>query len=188
MLEPDIFALCVLAHDDEVHPRISRLQTWQVLDWAEVREQLELLAQGHVDGFESAAHGCRNRPLNRATGTVYRIVERLRDVLAVLGVSVGTRRMLVPLKPRAAGFQYADDCPGYFRADPVSGNECDIVCAPPLSLRDLCLLQALEFLLEFVYVFEIAIDRCEADERHRVVLLQALHDELADLCRGALAL
>jgi hypothetical protein len=100
-----------------------RRHAGQILDGAEVGEELELLAQGDVDAFESAADGSGDGPLERDLVALDGFVERGGNVFAVNFESLGAGGVALPLEFDAGGFKDADYGLRDFRADAVAGDE-----------------------------------------------------------------
>ena len=132
VLQPHVLALGVFAHDDQVHAGPMRFQAGQVLDRAEVGEEVELLAQGDVDALEAAADGRSHRPLQRHAVALDRLVERGGNVLAVDLEGLGPGGKALPLQLDAGGFENANDRLRDLRPDAVAGNQRYLV-------RHLCL-------------------------------------------------
>ena len=57
VLQADVLAFSVFADDDEIDAGQFGFESGKILDGAEVGEEVEFLAQGDVDAFESAADG-----------------------------------------------------------------------------------------------------------------------------------
>src|SRR3984957_16350707 len=89
MLQPDILAFRVLAHDDQIDPWIAHIHTRQVLDRTEVREEFKLLAQVHIDGGETSGNRRRHWAFQGQAVALDGVVHRLRNVLAILFKGVG---------------------------------------------------------------------------------------------------
>src|SRR5258708_24971785 len=61
VLKAGIEAFGILANDDEIDVRVAGGNVRQITDRAEVRVELEFLAQGNVDAGKAAAHRSGNR-------------------------------------------------------------------------------------------------------------------------------
>ena len=132
-LQPRIQVLGVLAKNDQVNIRVVRLEPRQRLHRPEIRVEVKLLTHRHVNRREAATHRRRRRPLQRNAILFNRFVKRLRNQLTVLGEGVRARLKAMPIERTAercaGGFQNAHGRRSYFRADAVSGDECDFVRA-----------------------------------------------------------
>ena len=63
MLQAAVLSLRVLAHCDQVHVVVPGLVAGQAQARSDVGEQLQLLAQGEVQGSEALANGSGHRAL-----------------------------------------------------------------------------------------------------------------------------
>jgi hypothetical protein len=140
-LDARVEVLGVFADDDHVNVRVVRLQAGQRLHRAVVREEVELLAQRDVDRREAAAYRRCNGAFQRDFVLLDGLVERLRDVLAGLGVGIGAGGVLVPVEAcavgLACGFEDADGGARDLGADAVAGDEgyfvsCHLQYSPDL--------------------------------------------------------
>ena len=127
VLQADVLALGVFAHDDQVHAGPMRFQAGKILDGPEVGEEIEFFAQGDVDALEAAADGRGDRALQRDFVALDRFVKRGGDVFAEDFEGLGAGGKALPLPLDAGSFEDANDGLGDFRADAVAGNERDFV-------------------------------------------------------------
>ena len=104
-----------------------RGQSGQILDWAEVGEEIELLAQGDIDALEAPSDRRGDWPLERYVGAFDGFRESGGNVLAVdfKGFSAGGEPLPFPLDP--SGFENANDGLRDLGSDAVTGDECDFV-------------------------------------------------------------
>ena len=123
VLESDVLTLSVFAHDDQVNARPVRRQPRQILDRAEICEQVEFFAQRDVDALEAAADGRGHGALESHAIALDRLVERRGNVLAMNLEGFSSRRVPLPIKFRAACLKNANDRLRNFRADAVAGDQ-----------------------------------------------------------------
>jgi hypothetical protein len=113
------------------------LRARQIADRAKIRIELELFAQGDIDGGESAADRCCDRALQSDAVALDGLIELARNVLLVTLECFCADGEALPLEARAGGRRRALDdaynCVRYLRADAVSGNQCDSVLFGPDS-------------------------------------------------------
>ena len=139
VLQPGVQILGILAHDHQIDVRIARLQPRQILHRPEVRKQLELLPQRHVDRREPAAHRSRHRPLQRHLVLFNRPVQRLRNVLAKPLERLRPRRKLVPVERHARRLARGLHNPHHrrrnLRPNPIPGDQRNrmLSCSPSFS-------------------------------------------------------
>jgi hypothetical protein len=128
VLQPGIQALGVLAHDDEVNIRIARGDVRQITNRPEVRVQLKLLAQRHVDAGKTAAYGRGDRPLQSHARALDRFDYLFGDVLAMFLEGIGPHGERFPLELHAGRFQNTHRGPRHFGADAIAGNQSNFMC------------------------------------------------------------
>ncbi len=104
VLQANVFAFGVFAHDDEVDVGELGFESWQILDRSEVCEEVELFAQRDVDALEAAADGRGYRPLECDLIVLDGLVERGGDVLAEDFKGFGSGSVALPLELDAGGF------------------------------------------------------------------------------------
>src|SRR4051812_21436916 len=104
MLDAGVQALRILADDYQVHARIARRNSRQVVDRTKIAEQLKLFPQRDVDRRESAADGRGDRALEADLRPLQRFGELVRDVLMELFVSLGAGGEAFPIELHARGF------------------------------------------------------------------------------------
>ena len=81
VLQADVLALGVFAHDDQVDAGPFGFEAGEILDGAEVGEEVELLAQGDVDALEAASDGRGDRPLEGDLVALNGLVEMRRECI-----------------------------------------------------------------------------------------------------------
>ena len=122
---PDILAFGIFAHDDQVDAWVARVHAGQVLDGPEVGEQLELLAQVHVDAGKAAADGRGDRPFQRQAVRSMESISSLGMYSPDISRRPRRRRRMVPSQTshpiRDGRFENADGGIRDFRADAVAG-------------------------------------------------------------------
>ena len=124
---PDVFALRVFAHDDQVDAGPLRFQAGKILDGPEVGEEVEFLAQRDVDALEAASDRRGDRPFERHFVALNGFVERRGNVLAEDLEGFGAGGVALPIEVDAGGFKDADDGLRDFGADAVAGDQRDLV-------------------------------------------------------------
>ncbi len=127
VLQSGVKALGILAHDDQVNVGIARRNVRQIAHRTEVRIQIELLSQLHVDAGKAAAHWRCDRTLQSDMSALDGLRKFLRDVFLVFLKSLGARLNGFPFKFESCGFKNADYCLSNLCADTVTGDKCNFV-------------------------------------------------------------
>src|SRR5262249_24825131 len=99
--------LGVLADDDEVHVPVGDLDPRQGRDGPDAGVEVQLLAQGHVDGAEALAHGRGTRALEGDAGAAAQVERGRRPRARVTGGSGSPKRSGAP-RPAQASTQVRD--------------------------------------------------------------------------------
>ena len=134
-LDARVEVLGVLAEDHDVDIAVARSRALDRPGGAQVGEEVEVLAQGHVDAAEARAHGRGHRTLDGDAGLGDGVEHLLRQRGAVLLHDAGTRVHDLPVDVDAGGSDDALHAGGDFGADAVSGDEGDGVGAHGRSFR-----------------------------------------------------
>src|SRR5581483_9716037 len=125
MLDARVFALGVLTNNNQIHAGVARRYAWQIADGTKVTEQLEFLAQRHIDAGKPLADRRGHRTFEANTVALDGSQKFLGKIFLILRVSFGAGGMAFPLEFSACGLKNAHNCVGYFWADSVAGNEGD---------------------------------------------------------------
>ena len=128
VLEPRIQILGVFADDDQVHSLKARLHAFEVFHRPQIRIQIERLPQPHVDAWSAARNRRRHRPFQRHAVLANRIEHARLQERHAAPLDLRARRDLVPINRHARCREDFLHRLRYFRSDPVTGNECDVVC------------------------------------------------------------
>ena len=124
VLDPGVEVLGVLADDDQVDVLEARPDAGIGLARADLRVEVEALAQGDVDGAEAAADRGRDRPLERDAGLADGVEDVVRQrVAAVLLHHVGACLADIPVELDARRFEDATSRLGQFRPGSVPRDE-----------------------------------------------------------------
>ena len=122
-LDACVEVLVVLADDHDVRLGEAGAHPLVGLARPQAREEVELLAQGHVDRPEARAHGCRDRALDRGAALLDRLEHAVRERRALLLVHVGAGVLEVPLELDTGGLEHSLDGLRDLRPGAVAGDE-----------------------------------------------------------------
>ena len=122
MLQSGIKTLGILADNHQIDIGIARGNVRQIAHGTEIRIQLELLAQLHVDAGEPTANRRGDRTFESHPCALDRRSELFGDVLFVFFKRFGAGLNRFPFKLQTSGFKNTNYCLSYFCTDAVPGN------------------------------------------------------------------
>src|SRR6266542_286880 len=126
-LDAGVEVLVVLAHDHQVDVLVARAHALVPLAGAQAGEQVELLAQGHVDAAEPGADRRGQGTLDRYPVAPDRLQHRLGERRAVPVDDVGARLLDVPVELDTGPLEDAPGGFGQLRPYSVARDEGDTV-------------------------------------------------------------
>jgi hypothetical protein len=125
VLQAGVQVFRVLPHDHEVHTLKSCVDARQIPHRAQIRIQVQRLAEAHVHAREAGADRRGDRSFQRdlvpADGVDQLDGQRLAGALE----RPHARQVMLPLDRHAGRFQDANNRFGHFRSDAVARNEGD---------------------------------------------------------------
>ena len=123
VLQAEVQALGIFAHDDQVDVGIVRGNVRKIPDGAEVGEEFESLAQFDVDARKAAANRRCDRTFQPDASALNRFGQLFRNVLFVFFEGFAAGREALPFEFDAGGFENADGGLDYFGANAVARDE-----------------------------------------------------------------
>ena len=126
-LDPRVQVLGVLAHDHDVGLGEARAHALVGLAGPDAGEQVQLLAQQHVDRAKARTHRRGGRALDPHLVALDRVQRAVGEGRALLGVDVLAGGVLVPLELHAGGLQHAPRGVDQLRAGAVAGDQRHLV-------------------------------------------------------------
>jgi hypothetical protein len=126
-LDALVQVLGVLPDDHEVHTGVASGHAGVVAGRAHRGEQIELLAEGHIDAPETRAHRCGDGALQRGPA----LTDGFQDAIGQGGAfpldDVGARFLEHPVDVGAGGLDHTPGRDGDLRTDAVSWDQRDAV-------------------------------------------------------------
>src|SRR5260370_673438 len=124
MFQPGIETLCILSKDHEVYAniRIARLDPREAAYRAEVRKQVQFLAQHEIDALKSSSNRRGHRTFQANTNTLYRLQDGFGKLPSAPGDCLSVQFNRLPFHADTGGFDFANSGFGDLRPDSIARN------------------------------------------------------------------